>query len=134
MEREFGNYLSEGKGVARDEVKAVYWWERAAEKGSSFAQNSFAHALVDGRGVERNPVIALKWTILAAQKISGPSFGRIKTLDANDLKRHLTPTEIAFAQSEASTWLLNYQNIQMRVQDQNERECGIREFDKGAVR
>lgn len=52
--------------VVRDERKAVETWRKAAELGSTEAQNNLAIALYNGRGVARNTAEAVAWWKKAA--------------------------------------------------------------------
>jgi TPR repeat protein len=52
--------------VVRDERKAVETWRKAAELGSTEAQNNLAIALYNGRGVARNAAEAVAWWKKAA--------------------------------------------------------------------
>ena len=134
MQRALGDYFSEGKGIARDDGAAVRWWRAAAENGSSFAQNSLSKALFEGRGAKRDSVEALKWAMLAAQKINGPSFGRLQVFHLSGLRSGMSDAEIALAEENARVWSSQYKQREHAKHDANERECGIREFDKGVVR
>jgi TPR repeat protein len=134
LQRALGDYFAEGKGVRRDDVAAVQWWRAAAENGSSFAQSSLSKALFEGRGTGRDHVEALKWAMLAAQKIKGPSFGRLQVVHLPGLKNGLSDAEIALAEENARAWLAQHAQRQRAKHDANQRECGIRQFDIGAVR
>lgn len=134
MQKALGDYLFDGIGIAKDEAAAVQWWTKAAGKGSSFAQNSLSKALFEGRSAEPNYVEALKWGLVAAQKIRGPSFGRLQVMHIPALKAKMSDIEIARAEQSAQAWLSEHQQREAAKHDANERECGRREFDKGAVR
>jgi TPR repeat protein len=134
MQRTLGQYLSDGRGVAKDESAAVRLWTKAAEQGSSIAQNYLSKALLEGRGTKPNYVESLKWGLLAAQKMSNPSFGRLQVLHIPALKAEMSDLEIARAEQSAQDWLAKYQQREAAKHDANERECGRREFNKGFVR
>jgi len=53
-------YLS-GKGVARDERQAAYWYEKAANSGDPGAQLQIGFFYEAGIGVERDPARAAVW-------------------------------------------------------------------------
>lgn len=53
-------YLS-GKGVARDEKQAAYWYEKAANSGDPGAQLQIGFFYEAGIGVERDPARAAIW-------------------------------------------------------------------------
>lgn len=47
--------------VRRSALKAVHWFRRAAEHGSSSAQNSLGILLGNGKGIRKNTAEALSW-------------------------------------------------------------------------
>jgi len=53
-------YLS-GRGVARDEKQAAYWYEKAANSGDPAAQEQIGYFYQAGIGVERDPARAARW-------------------------------------------------------------------------
>jgi TPR repeat protein len=55
-----GAYFA-GHGVARDEKRAAYWYEKAANSGDPGAQLQIGFFYQAGIGVERNPTLAAKW-------------------------------------------------------------------------
>ena len=55
-----GNFLF-GKGVAKDPVRAAYWFRKAADLGDPAAQNEMGYLYVWGLGVDRDPSQAFKW-------------------------------------------------------------------------
>ncbi len=56
-----------GKAVMQDDVEAVRWYRRAAERNSPLAQNNLGWMYENGRGAERDYAAALFWYKLAAQ-------------------------------------------------------------------
>jgi uncharacterized protein len=50
-----------GKGVPRDEKRAAYWYEKAANSGDPGAQLEIGYFYQAGIGVDRNPVRAAQW-------------------------------------------------------------------------
>jgi TPR repeat protein len=56
-----------GKAVAQDDVEAVRWYRRAAERNSVLAQNNLGWMYEHARGTERDYAGALFWYKLAAQ-------------------------------------------------------------------
>lgn len=54
-------YEDGSNGVEKDEAVAAYWYRKAADKGSAFAQFQLAKMLQKGRGVEKNDVEARLW-------------------------------------------------------------------------
>ena len=63
-----GNAYASGKGVAKDEVKAVKWYRKAAEQGDAVAQFNLGVAYAYGRGVAKNLAKAVKWYEEAAEQ------------------------------------------------------------------
>jgi uncharacterized protein len=55
-----------GHGVQRDEEKAAFWYEKAANSGDPFAQEQIGYFYQAGIGVPRNPSRAAHWFQLAA--------------------------------------------------------------------
>ncbi len=53
-------YLA-GRGVARDEKQAAYWYEKAANAGDPAAQEEIGYFYQAGIGVERDPARAVQW-------------------------------------------------------------------------
>lgn len=56
----------EGKGVAKDYAKAVYWFTKAAKLGDVDAQHNLAACYYAGDGVEQDYSEALYWWKKAA--------------------------------------------------------------------
>ncbi len=56
-----------GKAVPQDDLEAVRWYRRAAERNSVLAQNNLGWMYERGRGLERDYAGALFWYKLAAQ-------------------------------------------------------------------
>ncbi|MCP4184035.1 MAG: sel1 repeat family protein [Hyphomicrobiales bacterium] len=53
--------LNEGKGIAKDEKKAVEWYAQAAKAGHIEATNLYAEALIQGKHIERDLVKAVQY-------------------------------------------------------------------------
>lgn len=60
--------LTEGRNgdVSPDEVKATYWFRRAAESGQPVAQYNLFVSLFSGRGTQQNIAEAMRWLHTAA--------------------------------------------------------------------
>jgi TPR repeat protein len=56
-----------GKGVARDPVEAVRWYQKAAEAGNVYAMNNLGLAYRNGVGVAKNEEEAERWLAKARQ-------------------------------------------------------------------
>lgn len=57
-----------GQGVAKDEVKAVDWFRKAADQNNVDAQCFLAFCYAFGQGVATNYVEAVKWSRKAAEQ------------------------------------------------------------------
>ena len=55
-----------GRGVAKDERKAVEWWQKAAKQGDAVAQHNLGFMYLTGRGVAQNDRNAVEWWQKAA--------------------------------------------------------------------
>jgi hypothetical protein len=57
-----GGYLyANGQEVAKDEVEAARWYEKAAVQGNAQAQKAFGDACADGRGTAKDIDAAANW-------------------------------------------------------------------------
>jgi TPR repeat protein len=65
--RNLGHMYRRGLGVEVDAVQAVYWYQRAAERGFSRAQANLASMYLKGEGVDKDPKKATDWFIVAAR-------------------------------------------------------------------
>ncbi len=65
---EVGNLYREGRRVARDYVKALHWYRKAANQGFAGAQNNLAVMYEQGLGVPKNKPEAAKWYLAAAEQ------------------------------------------------------------------
>jgi TPR repeat protein len=61
QEIELGAAYLTGRGVARDEKQAAYWYEKAANAGDPAAQNQIGFFYQTGIGVKRNLARAVQW-------------------------------------------------------------------------
>ena len=61
QEIELGAAYLAGKGVPRDQKKAAYWYEKAANSGDPGAQQQIGYFYETGIGVDRDPERADKW-------------------------------------------------------------------------
>ena len=76
-------YLT-GRGVPRDEARAIYWHEKAAEQGLAEAQYSLALAYYLGVGTARNSTEAATWYRRAAEQGHQQSQLRLGVLLSKD--------------------------------------------------
>ena len=58
---ELGAAYFTGRGVAQDEKRAAYWYEKAANAGDPGAQKQIGYFYQVGIGVPRDPAQAVKW-------------------------------------------------------------------------
>lgn len=65
--------LANGIGVIKNEVEAVAWYRRAAEKGSATAQNNLGMMYLHGGVVNQDEIAAAKWLRKAAEQGLGLS-------------------------------------------------------------
>lgn len=61
QEIELGAAYLAGRGVARNEKQAAYWYEKAASAGDPGAQEQIGFFYQAGVGVDRDPVRAAQW-------------------------------------------------------------------------
>ena len=61
-------YGCDNCGVRQDYVRAIYWLRRAAEQGSSNAENRLGVSYLFGQGVEQNYDQAVYWLRRAAER------------------------------------------------------------------
>ena len=72
-----GGMYELGKGVVRDDRKAVKWYRKAAELGDAKAQWRLGFMYAFGKGVIKNNVYSHMWyNIAASQGITGPAKSR----------------------------------------------------------
>ena len=62
----YGLFLANGEGAARDDKSAVDWFRRAADGGVKDAQFNLAVMTQQGRGASANAAEAYKWYLIAA--------------------------------------------------------------------
>jgi hypothetical protein len=65
----FGDLFEEGTGVPRDDLLAVYWYTRAAERGEPTAYLSLASILEGSSTCTDALTVAAKYAVLAADKL-----------------------------------------------------------------
>jgi TPR repeat protein len=65
---ELGDVYHNGRGVPRDDVKAVAWYYKAAVQGDNEGQTSMGDSYLAGEGVTRDASVAFRWYKLAAAK------------------------------------------------------------------
>jgi hypothetical protein len=92
----------QGKGVSRDDKKALVWIRLAADQGLHDAQYFLGLTYEHGNGVSQDFIQAHKWDNLAG--INGLE---IAEKDCDALAKQMTPDQIAEAQKLAAEWKPN---------------------------
>ena len=92
----------QGKGVSRDDKKALVWIRLAADQGLHDAQYFLGLTYEHGNGVSQDFIQAHKWDNLAG--INGLE---IAEKDCDALAKQMTPAQIAEAQKLAGEWKPN---------------------------
>ena len=93
-----GLSYSEGSGTEKDLRKALQWYERAPNLGSSNAQLETGYHYYNGLGVEKDPVVAITWYRKAAAQ------GDVKAMTNIGLA-HRDGQGISRNKIEAFAWL-----------------------------
>ena len=94
-----GAAYSNGDGVPKDSVQAVFWYNKSANQGNTDAQYLLAFMYVKGDGVPNNLVIAYMWRNLAAAKGDEDAKNLIALLEVS-----MTPAQIAEGQRLSREW------------------------------
>ena len=63
---ELGDRYDIGKGVIKNDLYTIYWYEQAANQGLTEAQYNLSLKFDNGEGVVQNSEIAFKWYMKAA--------------------------------------------------------------------
>jgi len=84
----------DGRGVDKDEVRAVNWYRLAAEQGYSDAQVNLGLMYEEGLGVLKDEMEAISWYCRAAEQ--GDSDGQMETILMSIL-HPLQPVNYCFA-------------------------------------
>lgn len=71
-----------GDGVAKDDAKAVEWYQKAAEQGIAFAQYKLGAMYDKGEGVLKDAAKAAEWWEKAAAQGNGAAQESLKHLSA----------------------------------------------------
>ena len=82
------NFLGGLFNGKEDYKKAFFWYQKAAEKGSSHAQSSLGHMYFMGTGVEMNLTLARKWFAKAASagnEMAKKTLEEIKNVDDGEI-------------------------------------------------
>jgi hypothetical protein len=60
-----GVLYAEGRGVRRNDLKAVYWLKKSAAQGDVLGSCNLALHYARGQGIRKNPILALKWAFIS---------------------------------------------------------------------
>jgi len=98
-----------GRGVPRDYALGLKWFRKAAEQGLSPGELDVGLAYAHGQAVPRNYAKAYEWLALAeaTARAGGPSHLRASQA-IKSLEIHMSPTQIADAQSSALAWFKSH--------------------------
>jgi TPR repeat protein len=79
-QNKLGVMYANGKGVPKDESKAVEWYRKAADQGLAGAQNNLGVMYADGRGVSKDETKAVEWYRKAADQGLAEAQNNLKVL------------------------------------------------------
>ena len=97
-----GLLYSEGDGVQKNPIQAVYWYRKAADQGHAGAQFYLGHMYLRGDGVAKDDMLALIWFSIAAGRGEAQA-----ALVRDDLAKTLSPEQVADAERLARDWKPN---------------------------
>jgi TPR repeat protein len=63
-----GASFNVGRGVEKDQAKAVEWFRKSAEQGNAVAQRLIGQCYLEGEGVEKDQAQAVEWFSKSAQQ------------------------------------------------------------------
>jgi len=92
-----------GEGIPQDDVKAAFWFEKAAKSGHAGAQDTLAYMYLHGRGLDADRVRAYAWYSVAADN----GVFLAKNVSEN-LKRQMDPSERVHAELLTREYLNKY--------------------------
>jgi TPR repeat protein len=95
-----GLLYRDGKGIEKDEKRAVSLFRSASERGFSYAMFNLGMMIRDGRGVDGDDVEACKWFILAATLNFDPK----ARLQRDLIARRMSPEQYAESERRAQEW------------------------------
>ena len=103
----------EGKGVQRNNEKAFFLYQEAAESDYVKAQYALGIMYKEGVGVAQNYILAQKWFIIAAERYRHAGAFR----ERNELIKKMSPEQIADAQKLATDWIQTKPPTQFQATD-----------------
>ena len=112
-----GDLYEEGKVVPKDDLMAVYWYTRSAERGEPTAYLSLASILGRENSQQSMKVEALKFALLAVDYLP-EGFNKRSAINlANSLTDTLPPTARAKAKKLAIDWSPLFQERELMSDD-----------------
>jgi hypothetical protein len=98
-----GVLYASGRGVAKDDKQAAFWFRKAADQGEAMAQFNLGRMYFNGTGAPKDYVQAYLWTNLAAaQELE-------KAVNMRDsLVKALTPSQIEAGQKLVRKWIAEH--------------------------
>ena len=97
-----GLLYSEGDGVGKNPIQAVYWYRKAADQGHAGAQFYLGHMYLRGDGVPKDDVLAFMWFNIAAARGDAQA-----ALARDDIGKTLNTDQMAEAQRRTREWKPN---------------------------
>jgi uncharacterized protein len=100
--------LEEGNGIPADPSRAAHYYQLAAEQGIAKAQLRLGELLAAHKDCREDLVSAYKWLMLAQSSVkeSAPVL--------SDLRKSMTPQEIAEAEHDVDTWRTAHRKVQQQ--------------------
>lgn len=96
-----------GLGVAKDQRKAVEWYEKAAKQGDPDAQRNLGDMYMNGHGVQKDDFKAYMWYFAAVQQGNESAQARIDILAGLG---NISPNKQMHAKIEANEYILDPEN------------------------
>ena len=91
-------------GFPKDRAQAKKLFLLAAEQGHARAQSFLGGLYFSGNGIPKNKVQAYKWWALSEKHLTSRKHRKFAREDLNQLKKKMTPAEIAEAEKLAREW------------------------------
>jgi len=103
-QNDVGLMYEQGKGVAKDHMRALDWYRRSAEGGYSVAQNNLGSMYEKGQGARKDNVQAGKWYIIAAAQGNIEGFKKLALL-----RDKVSQSQLEESQKLAQSWMQKHQ-------------------------
>jgi TPR repeat protein len=112
-QRTLGERFATGtKGASKDMERAVYWWQRAADKGDAMAQYNLGMAHLLGAGVPQDSVKAHMWLSLseasARETVSARQGRMLAGSERKAMEAAMQPKQIEESVALAQLWLAQH--------------------------